>query len=363
MVQVRLPRTRTTLQQVFEEEEMDNLHEAMLYEKLDEEVVRCNLCAHRCLIKPGRRGICGVRENQGGVLYSLVYGKAVSAAVDPIEKKPLYHYLPGSDAFSIATVGCNFRCLFCQNADISQASKEEGRAWKRWARDLPPQAVVALAERYKCATIAYTYTEPTVFFEYAYECAVLAARRGIKNIFVTNGFMTLEALETIGENLHAANVDLKSFRDEFYRELCGGRLQPVLDSIRKMHDMGVWVEVTTLLIPGHNDDEGELRELAEWLVSVDPDIPWHVSRFVPHYKMRDVPYTPVESIHRAVEIGYQAGLHYVYVGNVPGDRYEHTRCPNCGEIAIQRYGYYIQNRMKDGNHCPKCGTELAVIVG
>ena len=336
------------------------MKEAMLYQKLDNGRVQCNLCAHRCKINPGKRGICGVRENQGGTLVTLVYGKSISAAVDPIEKKPLYHYLPGTSAFSIATVGCNFRCAFCQNADISQAPKES-RDLGRWARDLPPERVVHLAEAYQCASIAYTYTEPTVFFEYAYDTAVIATQHGLKNIFVTNGYMTPEALDTIGENLHAANVDLKSFRDEFYRKICGGRLQPVLDSIRKMHEMGVWVEVTTLVIPGHNDGDDEFKGIAEFLVSVDPDIPWHLSRFVPHYKMRDVPSTPVSTLHRAAEIGYDAGLHYVYVGNVPGDQYEHTRCPRCGETVIYRIGYNVRLNLK-GQNCPKCGSRLAIVI-
>jgi len=334
--------------------------EAMLYEKSGDGSVRCALCAHRCHIQPGKRGVCGVRENRDGTLYSLVYGQAISAAVDPIEKKPLYHYLPGTQVFSIATVGCNFRCDFCQNADISQASKS-GSDCAGWARPLPPQTVVDLAQQRRCASIAYTYTEPTVFFEYAYDTAVLATPRGIKNIFVTNGYMTLQTLEVIGEDLHAANVDLKSFRDEFYRRLCGGRLQPVLDSIQKMHQDGVWVEVTTLLIPGENDSDEELRDIARFLVGTDPDIPWHISRFVPHYRMVDHPLTPVASIHRAVEIGYQEGLHYVYAGNVPGDRYEHTRCPHCEEVVIQRRGYSTQSRL-DRNRCPGCGHELAFVV-
>lgn len=337
------------------------MREAMLYQKLDNGGVQCDLCAHRCKIKPGKRGICAVRENQDGTLFTLVYGKSISAAVDPIEKKPLYHYLPGTNAFSIATVGCNFRCDFCQNADISQASKESARDPARWARDLPPEQVVNLAEAYECATIAYTYTEPTIFFEYAYDTAVLATRRGIKNVFVTNGYMTPEALDTIGDNLHAANVDLKSFSDEFYRKLCGGSLQPVLDSIRKMCRMGVWVEVTTLVIPGHNDSDDEFRGIAEFLVDVDSDIPWHLSRFVPRYKMLDAVLTPVSTLHRAAEIGYDMGLHYVYVGNVPGDRYEHTRCPSCGQTVITRVGYNVRTNLK-GDSCPKCGSRLAIVT-
>jgi len=335
------------------------MKEAMLYQKLDDGAVRCALCAHRCRIAPGKAGICAVRENREGMLYSQVYGRSISAAVDPIEKKPLYHFYPGARAFSIATVGCNFSCAFCQNADISQAPRE-GRAWETWARDLPPEQVVHAARRERCTTIAYTYTEPTVFFEYAYDCSVLATEAGLKNIFVTNGYMTAEALDVIGENLHAANVDLKG-SDEFYRRLCGARQGPVLDAIRKMREMGVWVEVTTLVIPGHNDDEATLRDIAAFLASVDPDMPWHLSRFGPRYKLLDAPPTPVSTLHRAAEIGYQAGLRYVYAGNVPGDTYEHTRCPECGQICIHRYGYTIRNLM-DGRKCPTCNYELAVVL-
>jgi len=336
------------------------MREARLYERLEKGAVRCVLCAHRCTIRPGKKGICQVRENREGTLYTLVYGRTISAAVDPIEKKPLYHFYPGSTAFSIATVGCNFTCTFCQNADISQAPRERAD-WQSWARDLSPERVVQLAHRERCRSIAYTYTEPTVFFEYAYDCARLATPESIQNVFVSNGYMTGETLETIGSDLHAANIDLKG-SDAFYRKLCSARQQPVLDSIAKMREMGVWVEVTTLIIPGHNDDEGALREIAEFLFSVDPDIPWHLSRFSPRYKLLDAPPTSVETLHRAAEIGYQSGLRYVYAGNVPGDRYEHTRCPECGQICIHRLGYQIRNLMPDGVTCPTCGYKLAIVV-
>jgi pyruvate formate lyase activating enzyme len=335
------------------------MKEAMLYDKLEDNQVRCALCAHRCLIKPGRLGICGVRENRGGTLYSLVYAQAISANVDPIEKKPLYHFLPGTSAFSIATVGCNFRCSFCQNADISQASK--GGGWGRWGQELPPEQVVNLAQKYRCASIAYTYTEPTIFFEYAYDTAQIATERGIKNVFVTNGYMTEEALCKIEPYLDAANVDLKGFTDEFYRRTCGAQLQPVLDSIRLMHQMGILVEVTTLIVPGHNDGDEELRQIARFLADISLDLPWHISRFVPHYKMTDVPPTPVETLHRAAEIGYETGLRYVYAGNVPGNRYENTYCPNCGEVAIQRFGYHTQLKL-DGDRCKNCGHQLALVT-
>ncbi len=333
--------------------------EAMLYAKLDDGLVRCALCAHRCTIKEGRLGICGVRQNLGGVLYTLVYAEAIAVHVDPIEKKPIFNFLPGTRSFSIATVGCNFRCRFCQNADISQAPKE---GFSLTAQEFPPDEVVSAAQRYGCDSIAYTYTEPTIFFEYAYDSAKLASREDIKNIFVTNGYMTLEALEEISPYLDAANVDLKSFDDAFYRRVCGARLQPVLETIEAMHERGVWVEVTTLLIPELNDSEDEVRKIAEFIAGVDLDIPWHISRFSPRYKMRDKPSTPIDSIHRAAEIGREVGLRYVYVGNVPGDLHENTLCPSCGAVVIGRIGYHTTVSL-DGNRCASCGREIAVVRG
>ncbi|HUT15769.1 MAG TPA: AmmeMemoRadiSam system radical SAM enzyme, partial [Anaerolineae bacterium] len=295
--------------------------EAMLYERLDGTLVRCALCAHRCTVKADRKGICGVRENVDGVMYTTVYGEVVAAHVDPIEKKPLYNFLPGTRSFSIATVGCNFHCRFCQNADISQAPREGLRLAEE---KLSPAQVVAAAKTYGCDSIAYTYTEPTIFFEYAYDTSKLAQEEGIKNIFVTNGYMTLEALDEIDPYLDAANVDLKSFDDGFYRRVCGARLQPVLDTIQAMRERGVWVEVTTLLIPGLNDSEAELRQIAGFIAELDRDMPWHVSRFTPRHRLLDVPGTPLDSMRMAAEIGRETGLRYVYVGNVPGDMYENT---------------------------------------
>jgi len=319
--------------------------------------VHCFLCAHHCRIVPGERGLCGVRENRDGVLYTLVYGRAVSLAVDPIEKKPLFHYLPGSTSLSLATVGCNFACDFCQNSDISQMPRGGGHIT---GRAVSPEQVVEAALSAGCASISYTYTEPTVFYEYARDCARLATRAGLKNVFVTNGYMTADTLRDIDGDLHAANVDLKSFSDDFYRALVGARLKPVLDTIKRLWAMGVWVEVTTLLIPGRNDGESELRSLAAFLASVSPDIPWHVSRFYPAYRRLDTPPTPVGSVERALLLGREAGLNYVYGGNVAGHRSESTICPACGDPLIERQGFrLLRNGITEGR-CPRCGREIAV---
>jgi pyruvate formate lyase activating enzyme len=329
----------------------------MLYDRLGENRVRCKLCAHRCLIRPDKVGVCGVRENAGGTLYTMVYGKTISTNVDPIEKKPLFHFHPGSPILSIATVGCNFRCLHCQNHDISQMPGDKGSIA---GRDVPPQQVVAMAEKEGCRSIAYTYTEPTIFFEYAYDTARLAHGKGMKNVFVTNGYMTEEALETIRPYLHAANVDLKGFSEKFYKTVCGGRLEPVLDSLKRMVAMGVWVEVTTLVIPYYNDSTQELSSIAEFIRhELGAEVPWHISRFHPTYKLTDRVVTPVSTLHRAREIGLDAGLKYVYTGNVPGDQGESTLCPGCGQVIIGRMGYHIREINIEDSRCNKCGTAIA----
>jgi len=335
------------------------MKEAMLYEKLENGEVQCRLCAHRCLIKPEKRGICGVRENREGTLHSLVYGMIIAQNVDPIEKKPLFHLYPGSRSFSIATPGCNFRCSFCQNHEISQMPRESGQIM---GRRTAPEDIVEQALKTGCRSIAYTYTEPTIYFEYAYDTARIASQKGLKNVFVTNGFMTAEALETIAPYLDAANVDLKAMSDDFYRQQCGARLQPVLDSLRKMKDLGIWVEVTTLLIPTLNDSDGELRQIAEFIHALGPETPWHISRFHPQYKMTGPAPTPSGAIHRAARIGRESGLCYVYSGNIPGDEGEKTHCANCGEMLIDRYGFHIEGICLKGTACPRCGTSLDGIL-
>ena len=331
------------------------MKEAYLYEKLADNKVRCFLCNHRCLIGEGKKGICAVRENRSGTLYSLVYGKIIAGHCDPIEKKPLFHFLPGSFSYSIATAGCNFRCLFCQNADISQLPTDRGSIV---GQEATPGEIVDMAQKSGAASISYTYTEPTIYYELAADTARLAVSEGLKNVFVSNGYMTEECLEDIHPDLHAANVDLKSFSDSFYKEQCGARLEPVLSTIRTMKKMGVWLEVTTLLIPGLNDSDEELGEIAGFLSDVDPEIPWHVSRFHPTYRLTDVPSTPIERLKMARKIGFEAGLKYVYTGNIPGDDGEKTFCHECGEPLVDRLGFHVSsNRIMDGR-CHKCGAEI-----
>lgn len=331
------------------------MREAMLYDTRDDGRADCFLCGHRCRIKEGSRGICGVRENRGGILYSLVYGRVIAEHIDPIEKKPLFHVFPGSKSYSIATAGCNFRCLFCQNHEISQLPREYGDVA---GRPTTAEEVVAQAVQTGAKTISYTYTEPTIYFEYAYDIALLAHEKGIGNVFVTNGYMTTEALDTIGSRLDAANVDLKSFQDDFYKTYCGARLRPVLDAIEKMKSLGVWIEITTLLIPGLNDSDGELEQIAGFIAGLGREIPWHISRFHPHYQMDATPVTPVEAIHKAVRIGKDAGLKYVYSGNVPGEGGEDTFCSACNSRLIGRYGFFIDEINLKGSKCPQCGTKL-----
>lgn len=331
------------------------MREAMLYETLADRQVQCHLCAHQCRIGVSGRGICGVRENRDGILYALTYGMLIAENVDPIEKKPLFHVYPASRSFSVATAGCNFRCAFCQNHEISQWPRETGEIPGR------PTTAADLVERAASTgsrTIAYTYTEPTIFYEYALDTARLALERGLKNVFVTNGYMTPEALDRFAPCLHAANVDLKSFRDDFYRRQCGARLAPVLESLKKMKQVGIWVEVTTLLIPGLNDDDAELREIAAFIASLGPETPWHISRFHPRYHMQRHAPTSAAAISRAVQIGRTGGLKYVYSGNLPGDEGENTFCSGCGRLLIGRWGFRVAQMHLDGSACPGCGTPL-----
>ncbi len=301
-------------------------------------------------------GICGVRENRDGVLYSTAYGAAVAVAVDPIEKKPLFHVAPGTQAYSLATAGCPFHCVFCQNWEIAQGPRLGERPP---ARSLPPERAVAEALELGAGSIAYTYVEPTIFLEYALAIARPARAAGLLNLFITDGYATPEAIGLLATVLDAANVDLKSFDDAFYRRRCGARLAHVLEALEGYRRAGVWLEVTTLVIPGENDDPGELRELTAWLVThLGPDTPWHVSRFYPAFRMMDRPPTPLATLRRAAEIGREAGLRYVYVGNAPELAMEDTRCTGCGALLIARRGYRVERRLTDDGACPACGLGL-----
>jgi pyruvate formate lyase activating enzyme len=335
-----------------------HLKQAVLWEQAQGTKVQCFLCAHRCLIADGKTGICAVRRNVGGILYSLNYDKVVSTNSDPIEKKPLFHFHPGSKSFSIATMGCNFRCEFCQNWQISQAVVETGEFE---GEAITPEQLVNAAIQSGCKSISYTYTEPTIFMELASDCARLAKQHGLKNVFVSNGYQTREAIDFAAEWLDAINLDLKAFSEDYYHRLCKAKLQPVLDTIEYIaKHTNIWMETTTLLLPRENDSDEELKRLTDFLVTkAGPDFPWHVSRFYPQYKYTDSQPTPPKSLQRAYEIGKQAGLRYVYLGNVPGSKQENTYCYKCGHPLIERIGYNVSsNKIKD-SYCPDCGEKIA----
>ena len=312
------------------------------------------MCPHNCLIKSGKRGLCNVRENVNGELNSLVYGKIIAEHIDPIEKKPIFHMLPGSLSYSIATSGCNLSCGNCQNWQISQLPKNSPIP----GQDSNPDEIVANALKSGCKSIAYTYTEPTIFYEFAYDCCVLAHSKGLKNIFVTNGYINSEPLEKIAPFLDAANVDLKSFREETYKKICGGKLAPVKDSIKLMKKSGIWVEITTLIIPKTNDSPDELADIAGFIKDSGEEIPWHISAFYPNYLMTNIPPTSPGFLTEARKIGIDKGLKYVYTGNVQSDEGENTYCYNCKNLLIKRTGFsVIKNNVKN-NMCPNCNSKI-----
>jgi len=331
------------------------MKEAMFYDTTDDGRLRCHLCPHGCLLGEGRRGVCHVRQNRDGKLMSLVYGRPVAQAVDPIEKKPLYHVLPGARVFSIGTQGCNLRCQHCQNCTISQtAPGEEDIAA---APEVEPEEIVRKTEAAGCAGIAYTYTEPTIFFEYAYDVASLARERGLLNVFVSNGYITPEAVRRIAPLLDAVNIDLKFFSDKLYRQVCGGTLDPVLDAIRLYYELGVWVEVTTLVIPQYNDDERQLGQIAGFIAAIDRDIPWHLTAFYPTYKLTHVAPTAPAALRKAAGVASQAGLRYVYLGNIGG--HANTLCPDCGSVLIERGIAGAEGTGGlHGGRCRQCGAAV-----
>jgi pyruvate formate lyase activating enzyme len=333
------------------------MREALLYEKLADDLVRCVLCRHRCRIAPGRRGICHVRENRGGSLWSLVYGMLVAGNVDPVEKKPLFHFLPGSLTYSIATVGCNFSCRHCQNFSIAQA--EPDRDGCVHGSFVQPEEVVRRALQAGCGSISYTYTEPTVFFEYALDVARLARDAGLRNIFVTNGYMTAEALEVIAPFLDAANIDLKGFSEGFYGRVAGARLNEVLECIRDYKRRGIWTEITTLVIPGENNSEDQLDGIAHFIASeLGSHVPWHISRFFPQHLMTDHEATPASSLNRALQAGKRNGLQYLYTGNCT-DGNENTDCPSCGVMLVRRRGFLVLENNLRHDTCGSCGVKIA----
>ena len=327
---------------------------ARLVETLEDNRVRCRLCAHYCIIKEGESGICGVRRNQGGRLYSLNYRRVIAASSDPIEKKPLYHFLPGSRSFSLATMGCNFRCRFCQNHSISQVDPDRGLR----GEPLTPEELVRSALAAGCGSMAYTYTEPTIFFELMLDTAELARSKGLKNVMITNGYTSPEGLNMLMPVMDGANVDLKAGSDGFYRQQCGARLQPVLDTITAMRRGGLWVEVTTLLIPGLNTDTAQLDRVISFLHDLDPEIPWHVSRYYPQYRM-EIPPTEAREVHSALERAREAGLCHLYAGNLPDEQWTDTRCPGCGAVLVTRRGYSTRVMGMDGGKCAACGRAIA----
>lgn len=329
---------------------------ARLWKKVDNNKLQCQLCNHFCILKEGETGKCGVRINKKNELYTLVYDRVAALNIDPIEKKPLYHFLPGTKTFSLGTVGCNFSCTFCQNHSLSQFPKKHHEII---GEKVTPQVIVQASINYNCKSISYTYSEPTIFFELLEDTAKIAIDRNLKNVIVSNGFMSHQCLERLNGLIHGANIDLKAFSDDFYKNLCDGKLRPVINNLITLKKMGVWLEITTLLIPGKNDSEKELKDIARFIKKeLGDDVPWHISRFHPDYKLLDSTVTPLTSLEMAYEIGLLEGLKYVYIGNVPGTTRENTYCPKCGELLIQRTGFHAEIlKLKNGT-CKRCSMEI-----
>ena len=335
-----------------------SLTEARYYEKLPNRKIKCVLCPRECVIDDQETGYCGVRENYGGTYYTLVYGRPCSAHVDPIEKKPLFHFLPSTLAFSIATVGCNVLCKFCQNWQISQARPDQVDSY-----DMPPRAIAQYAKKSNSRSIAYTYTEPVIFTEYMYDCAEEGHRYGVKSVMISNGYIKAQPMKDLCNVLDAVKIDLKAFTEKFYQEMVAGHLQPVLDTLVLLKQQGMWTEIVYLIIPTLNDDPQELQQMCKWIVrELGPDVPIHFSRFHPIYRLKNLPRTPINTLEIARKIALDTGINFAYIGNVPGHEGENTYCPGCKKIIIQRMGYQIvTNAITKNNKCQFCGHEIAGI--
>ena len=334
---------------VFKGLDMSRVHE---FYKNEGSKIECLLCRHYCKLKDGQVGICGVNKNENGKLVNLVYGKVSAINIDPIEKKPLYHFLPGSTSLSIGTVGCNFQCPFCQNWQISQSKSLDG------SYDVTPEQLVSLAVEKGCKSISYTYNEPTIFYPFAKDVALLTKEAGLKNVFVSNGFESPEVIDDMVGIIDAFNIDIKGFKDEYYKKYLKGGLEGVLDTLKLLKERNFWVECTTLIVPGDNDSDEELQDIANFIAKeLDVNTPWHISAFHPDYKVNDKGATPVETLQRAYNIGKEAGLNFIYMGNILNDNT--TYCPNCGESLIQRVGFSVRKNILNNGKCPKCGTEIA----
>lgn len=344
---------------------------ALLYQRLKNNIVKCTACRHYCTIGSGKTGICGVRQNKNGDLYLLVYGNAVAVNIDPIEKKPLYHFLPDSKILSLGTVGCNFACQFCQNWDISQAAQDFKRSLSQDGKldtlgieisklgyELPPEKIIKYCLDKKIPSIAFTYNEPSIFFEYTYDTARLAKKEGINVVYVSNGYASEEAVDKIAPYLDAINIDLKAFTEKFYQKTCQAKLQPVLDSIKYYHNKGIWIEITTLVIPGENDSQNELKQISQFIASLSTSIPWHVSAFSPAYKMIDKGRTPEKTLRLAHDTGKKAGLKFVYVGNIQSEDLQSTYCPKCNKLLIKRDWEFTKVENLQAGKCVYCGTKI-----
>jgi len=331
-----------------------NHHPARYYKKLDAGIVECLLCPRKCRVSDLERGYCGVRENIAGEYYTLVYSKVCSANIDPIEKKPFFHFLPGTTAFSIATAGCNMNCKFCQNWSISQFRPEDVNS-----SDLTPAECARLAHDYKCPTIAYTYSEPTIFYEYMSDCAIEGKKLGLRSAVVTAGYIEQEPLLQLIPLVDAIKIDLKAFTDSYYKDICSGELQPVLDALTTIKESGTWLEIVYLMLPGLNDGQEEISDLCDWLLeNLGPDVPIHFTRFHPSYLLKNLPMTPLGSLEQAHALAKTKGLHYPYIGNVYGHNAENTYCHNCGELVIGRKGFKITKNKLDKGKCPSCQQKI-----